>query len=81
MNTYSLEQVSHHNSKDDCWIVIDDGVYDITDFIPIHPGGKTMIFRVAGQDATEYFHELHQPKILDLVGKDYFIGRLHMAKI
>lgn len=30
---YSLEQVSWHTSNDDCWIVIEDKVYDITKFI------------------------------------------------
>ena len=30
---YSLEVVSHHQSCDDCWIVIYDKIYNVTDFI------------------------------------------------
>lgn len=30
---YTLEEVSWHDTPDDCWIVIYDRVYDITDFL------------------------------------------------
>ena len=75
-NTYTLEQVGLHNTKDDCWIVIKNGAYDITEFIPIHPGGATLIFSAAGQDATDYFNELHNPEVLNEIGDDYYIGKL-----
>ena len=42
----------------------------------IHPGGKNMILMVAGKDATEYFHELHNEKILQEIGEEYIIGEL-----
>lgn len=29
----SLEEVSHHDSWDDCWVIIYDRVYDITQFL------------------------------------------------
>jgi len=74
--SYTLDQVKDHNSREDCWIVINDKVYDITDFIPIHPGGTIMIVRVAGTDASDYFNNLHQPEILDTIGSEYYIGDL-----
>jgi len=54
--TYTLEQVSAHNTADDCWIVLSGKVYDFTDYInnSSHPGGKT-ILQGCGQDATELF--------------------------
>ena len=73
---YTLEDVSVHNTKDDCWIIINDGVYDVTEFLSIHPGGKSIVISVAGKDATEYFHELHRPDILEEVGNDYLIGHV-----
>lgn len=31
-NVITLAEVSHHDSYDDCWVVIYDRVYDITSF-------------------------------------------------
>jgi L-lactate dehydrogenase (cytochrome) len=36
----NVEEIKKHSTEDDCWIVIDDVVWDITDFISIHPGGN-----------------------------------------
>lgn len=30
---FSMEEVSHHADPDSCWIVIKDGVYDVTNFL------------------------------------------------
>jgi L-lactate dehydrogenase (cytochrome) len=35
------EEVSKHNRPGDCWIVIQDKIWDVTDFAPEHPGGAT----------------------------------------
>lgn len=35
----SAQTVLEHNKPDDCWIVVDDEVWDITKFAPEHPGG------------------------------------------
>lgn len=51
----SLFEVNLHNKKDDCWIVIEKQVYDITDFISKHPGGE-IIVSACGTDATEKFN-------------------------
>lgn len=32
-------QISAHNTPSDCWVVIDNRVWDMTDFAPEHPGG------------------------------------------
>jgi L-lactate dehydrogenase (cytochrome) len=36
----SMEEIQKHASEQDCWIVVDDVVWDITEFIPSHPGGN-----------------------------------------
>ena len=59
MNTYTVKEVEKHNKRDDLWIIIDNSVYDITEFANIHPGGKQLLYSVGGTDATDYFYELH----------------------
>ena len=79
MNQYTLEEVSKHNKEDDMWIIINEYVYDITNFMSEHPGGKQILMNVAGKDATEYFEELHNPKVLKEVAEDYKIGTLQIS--
>ena len=54
VKTYSTDEVAQHNSKDDCWLILDGKVYDVTKFIPAHPGGKA-ILEGCGKDATTLF--------------------------
>jgi len=35
----SVEEISKHNTLEDCWIVVDGKVWDMTEFAPEHPGG------------------------------------------
>lgn len=32
-------QVAVHNNPTDCWIVVDNKVWDVSQFLPEHPGG------------------------------------------
>lgn len=53
---YTLVDVSQHASENDCWVVIEDKIYNATAFIAKHPGGKT-ILNGCGKDATKLFNE------------------------
>lgn len=52
--TYTAAQVAEHNSKSDCWTIINGNVYDITEHIPTHEGGDEIV-RACGIDATSLF--------------------------
>lgn len=78
---YTIEDVNKHNTNDDCWIIVKNNVYNMTEFSSIHPGGKNLILSVAGKDATDFFDELHRPEILDEVGKEYLIGYINENKL
>lgn len=54
--TYSLEEIATHSSESDCWMAINEKVYDVTSFISGHPGGKAII-KGCGKDATTLFME------------------------
>ena len=76
MKEYTLLEVETHNTQDDAWLVIDNNVYDITNFLINHPGGKAILLQLAGTDATDYFHELHRPSILEEYAENFKIGIL-----
>jgi len=54
----SWEEIKKHNNQNDCWIVIDQLVYDITPWIKKHPGGNVFTI-LAGEDATAMFYSNH----------------------
>lgn len=51
--TYSQADISSHNREDDCWIAIEDRVYDITAYLPDHPTEPEIILPWCGKDATQ----------------------------
>lgn len=52
---YTMDEVATHNSADNCWLVIESNVYNVTSFISNHPGGEA-ILEGCGQDATTLFN-------------------------
>lgn len=46
---FSAQEVEKHNNRQSCWVIIEDEVYDVTDFIDEHPGGPGIILRYAGK--------------------------------
>ncbi len=61
---YTEAEIAKHNTEGDLWVVIEGKVYDLTKFLPDHPGGKKAIMLFAGKDATEEFNMLHPPNVL-----------------
>ncbi|KAJ7772058.1 glyoxylate dehydrogenase [Mycena maculata] len=53
-----------HASRESCWIIVHNRVYDITDFLEEHPGGSKIILRYAGQDATAAYEPIHPPDMI-----------------
>ena len=79
--TYTEDELSQHNSKQDCWLAIEGNVYDVTNFIPQHPGGKA-ILEGCGTNATQLFNTRpmgsntpHSPKAREKL-PNFYIGKL-----
>jgi len=70
----SMEEIQKHTAEDDCWLIVDGKVYDLTEFLPDHPGGKKAPLIYAGKDATEEFMMLHKPELLEKYAKEYQVG-------
>ena len=58
--TVALEEVVQHNTFEDCWIIIDNAVYDISEWKDRHPGGPFVARMYAGKDATAEFGDYSQ---------------------
>ncbi len=51
--------VATHNSAKDCWAIINKNVYNLTAWIPAHPGGSALITALCGTDGTVAFTQKH----------------------
>ncbi|SNX83136.1 probable cytochrome b5 [Melanopsichium pennsylvanicum] len=67
-------ELKKHKSEDSAWVVVDGKVYDVTSFLDDHPGGKKILLKNCGKDASESFWTYHGEKVLEKVGKDLQIG-------
>ncbi|KAI5920574.1 acyl-CoA dehydrogenase NM domain-like protein [Camillea tinctor] len=74
--TFTKSDVASHNKGDSLWIIVDDDVYDLTKFQDDHPGGKKILTRVAGKDASKQFWKYHNEGILKKYKASLQIGSL-----
>jgi len=51
---YTMDEIAQHNSKDSCWLLINDKIYDVTNMINGHAGGDA-ILEGCGIDSTELY--------------------------
>jgi cytochrome b involved in lipid metabolism len=77
---YLIEEVNAHNTKEDCWIVVNGMVLDVTKWLPSHPGGDDMILKKAGKDASMVFKLSHPDTVIDTHVPQYTIGKLVTEK-
>ena len=57
----TLEELSlHDDTIDDCWILIDSVVYNVTQYAPTHPGGAEYVTDFCGSNATKDYY-IHHP--------------------
>ncbi|GAB1318017.1 hypothetical protein MFIFM68171_08227 [Madurella fahalii] len=68
---FTREEIEKHDREDDCWIVVDNKVYDVTSVLAWHPGGKSSIMTHAGRchhETTDEFSSIHD---------DFAYNKLH----
>ena len=74
--TISLGEVKKHNKKSNAWTIIDNKVYNISSWIPKHPGGD-IIMQALGKDATQLFlNNNHPDYVKKTILPKYYIGNL-----
>ena len=78
--SFTLAEVSKHNTESDCWTIVSDKVYNVTDIIPGHPGGSQAIIPFCGKDATTAFETkggrgAHSQRANDVLNT-YYVGNI-----
>jgi L-lactate dehydrogenase (cytochrome) len=76
------EEVAKHNNADSCWVIVHGRAYDVTEFLPEHPGGPKIILKYAGKDASEEYDPIHPPDTLDkFLDKGKHLGEVDMNTV
>ncbi|ODV94884.1 hypothetical protein PACTADRAFT_50736 [Pachysolen tannophilus NRRL Y-2460] len=70
----TVEEVKTHDNEEDCWIIIHGKAYNVTDFLDEHPGGKDIILKYAGRDATKAFDVVHPRDMVDHLAEENHLG-------
>jgi nitrate reductase (NAD(P)H) len=76
----TMDEVAKHNTLKDIWIIINNKVYDTTDYLDVHPGGVNSILINGGADATDDFFAIHSSKANKMLDK-WYIGDLDVSSI
>nr|WP_240923469.1 cytochrome b5 domain-containing protein [Thermococcus sp. 18S1] len=71
----TLDEVAKHSSETDCWVVIENKVYNVTTLIDQHPGGREAIIKYCGTNATDVFFREHSQNDYELL-QAYYIGTI-----
>ncbi|KRX65548.1 putative sulfite oxidase, mitochondrial, partial [Trichinella sp. T9] len=77
--TFRAEEVKLHNEKDrKLWVTFRGGVYDITEFVDVHPGGKIIMQAVGGPLEPHWQrYNFHKQEDVYSMLEEMRIGNLH----
>ncbi len=75
MKKITYAEVAKHNKPDDCWLIIGDHVYDVTNYINEHPGGPIVLSTRSGKIVTVAFEQAsHSRHAREEIMPKYRIG-------
>jgi sulfite reductase (NADPH) flavoprotein alpha-component len=79
---FDVSEIARHNdAQHGYWIVIDRVVYDLTEFIELHPGGRRVVQAYAGMDASHGFARAHHGRAdVDAMRESYRIGMVRTLR-
>ena len=70
----TAEVAKHRDDANGYWLIVENDVYDVTNFLEEHPGGAKILKRFAGKNATKAFWKYHNESVLKKYGDKYKIG-------
>lgn len=56
---FTWQQVAEHNTAKSAWVIVRDDVYDVTEWIDRHPGGREILLLAIGRDVTDLMTSYH----------------------
>jgi cytochrome b involved in lipid metabolism len=59
--TLTQQEIAKHNNGSDCWLIINQQVYNVTTYLNQHPGNASAILPYCGQEATAAFDTKGRP--------------------
>jgi cytochrome b involved in lipid metabolism len=71
--TLTIAETAKHNRGNDCYIIVNDKIYNITTYFGKHPGGNKIMFAYCGKETSQAFAAVHSNFAWDLL-EDYYIG-------
>jgi len=76
LHYYTRSEIQRHNTETSAWIVAGDNIYDVTDYVEDHPGGKYSIMKKIGGvvDCTQDF--LFHSKSGQKYWNQYLVGKV-----
>uniref|UniRef100_A0A0D3GZT8 Cytochrome b5 heme-binding domain-containing protein n=1 Tax=Oryza barthii TaxID=65489 RepID=A0A0D3GZT8_9ORYZ len=74
--SYTKEEISAHNTRTDCWVIIKDKVYDVTSYVEEHPGGDAILNNAGGDSTEGFFGPQHGFRVFEII-EDFCIGELN----
>ncbi|KAJ6180277.1 hypothetical protein N7519_010738 [Penicillium mononematosum] len=78
--TFTPAEVASHKTPDQgLYIIVDNSVFDVTNFVDEHPGGAKILKRVAGKDASKQFWKYHNESVLKKYTPKLKIGEVKDA--
>lgn len=54
--SYTQAQIATHNTSSNCWLIINNNVYDVSTYLVQHPGGVSVVTPYCGKEATQAFN-------------------------
>jgi cytochrome b involved in lipid metabolism len=81
--TLSTAEIAKHSTFSDCWMILNNKVYDLTSFLSAHPGGAGTMTPYCGKDGSQAYQTKdmspargHSQSAYNLL-PSYYIGDLN----
>lgn len=72
LRTISYAEVSRHDNDKSAFVVYDECVYDVTEFLQFHPGGKSILLTNLGTDITDTVDSFHDAYVGQLIRSEEY---------